>query len=289
VRLAAVVAVACVAASCRFESGSSSIDAPKLTPDAAVDASRKDVGGDYTIDPISHKAAPANTLEWSNFIAANALAISPPDGLWRMADPCCGDLVDSIGTANLMPGGTPGSQSYQHTVNGWARPGIETFDSANNYFYDSGDPTLPDLQQSSMTVMIYFGCLTQPSGVRTVLIAGGGNPSDLAEVTLDASADLQLTAGGTTSPSGTHAVDASIEPIVVKLDKTHLVQELYTPQETLTVSPYANYTTGFRGLFVGGGSHLPPAGVWLYMAAWYGSNAEMSDSDIANMFATLGF
>jgi hypothetical protein len=262
-----------------------SFDPAVVGIDARIDTTAPpDQDLSYSIDSVSHKAVPANKFEWAHLIAARGLSIVPPSGVWLMQEQS-GMLMDSVGGAALRPQGAP---KYQLFVNGWQRVAVQTDDSAGGFFADAPDVNLPNLQTTSMTVMIYYSNLVQPSGARTIMILGAGNPQNFGKVTIDAASHLQLIAGGTSS-SGSKSYDLTVTPIIAKLDNTHTLQVLYTPIETIAVNPYTALVAGPRGLFIGGGDGAQPAGAWLYMAAWYGSGAEMADTDVSKLFTALGF
>jgi len=278
---AAVVVVVIALAGCAQLLGLHDLpaDATPATGDVATDSSRA-----WTIDPISNKAVPRTTAEWASFIAANHLAISPPSGLWLMQE-AGGSLRDSIGTAALMPIGTP---TYQAHVSGWARVAVVTSDGADSYFSATGNASLPDLSQTSMTLLIYYASVATPTGTRTVLIAGSGTVQSIAELQIDNGSHVRLVAGGT-GAAGTQAYDATVVPMIVELDRTHQVQRLYTSRETLTIGPYTPLASSAGGIYVGGGVNASPPGAWLYMAGWYGAPAEMSNADVSALITALGF
>jgi len=275
VRLAAFV----VFAGCGF-----SIAAPGVTPIDAPDA--PDVPDvlpvTWAVDTLSGKATPQSTTEWGDLIAARGLAVAVPDGLWLMQEPS-GPLVDSIGSVSLAPYGAP---MYRAPVTGWSRQGVKTLDGSGAGFYDTTASSLPDVGTASMTVLMYYATETPPLFTRGVSISGSGVPSSLAALTIEPSSRLKLTVGSN-SATGTIDHGTGVIPVVVKLDRSASVQQVITNRETIT--PTYTPLQSSRGIFLGTGAGPAPDGRWLYMAAWYGPNAEISASDAAMLLTALGW
>jgi hypothetical protein len=282
VRSAGFVVIALVAA-CDFTKNAGGPDGKMDGSDGPPDVPL----GSFTTDAISHIATPLTTAEWQAFLAQKGLssAIMPPNGLWLMGEPA-GQLNDTIGSAALAVNGTP---MYQFHESGWQRVGVKTADNQNNDFSNNTDGSLPNLAQASMTVLLYYASTATPGGLRTVLIAGSGNPSNFGELTIDQNGKLSLITNNVAATT-TSAYDGGlVTPIVVKLDRAHTAQTLYTKTEMVSVSPYQNLMSNPGGIFIGGGHNSPPPGVWLYMAAWYGHPAELTDMQVNQLITALGF
>jgi hypothetical protein len=76
-------------------------------------------------------------------------------------------------------------------------------------------------------------------------------------------------------------------PVLVKLDRTNQQQKVITRQETIT-APYTARGSS-KGLFLGGAASTAPDARFLYLAAWYGTSAEISDTQAAALLAALGW
>ena len=274
---------------CSFQTNAANpdghVDGP---PDTMIDAP-----GSFTTDAISHVAIPATRAEWASFLAAKGITkIEPPDGLWFLEDVCCGPLKDGIGSAGLAPhGAAVGTQNYQQLVNGWQHVGVKTIEDADNYFIDAPDASLPALNTSSMTIMVYYSSQSTPMPAyspETIVIAGFGNATNIGKVAIDSSGHLNLIAGGQTAV-GTHVYDSTVAPLIAKFDSQNQMETLYSKYETIRVTPWQQIQPGPHGIVVGGGDGLPPSGIWLYMVAWYDARAEMADGDVAALISALGF
>ena len=256
--------------------------------DGAADARPDGTPKSWTIDPASGKSCPATDTEWSNFIGAGGLAISTPNALWPMQE-TSGSLADAIGPIALAPQGTSiTSGSYRQPVAGWTRGAIKISDGSNAVFFNSQNLAMPDLSTTSMTILLFYATASVPTATRSVLFGGccsGG--STLAQVGIDTASHLVLTVGGGTPVVGTMTSGASVVPLLLKLDVSHTEQKLITNNEVIT----AVYKTlgASRGIILGGALNPPPDGRFLYMAAWYGARAEISDLDAQSLITALGW
>jgi hypothetical protein len=245
---------------CGFSVPSHQTDAGPDTPDAPPDT----IVVKWAVDATSGKAVPANAVEWTDFLKAYGLAnLSAPSGLWLLQEPS-GALVDSVGTVVLTPFGGP---LYQQPVAGWSRKGVATLDGMTMGFSNIGDASLPNMQTASMTVLALVELPgPAPLGTRNLLIA---------------LATLSTAGVGTMDPGTTAA------PVLLKVDVTHTQHHVVTRSETIVKSFTALGSS--RGLFIGGASSPAPLGRWLYVAAWYGTKAEISDADAAKLLTSLGW
>lgn len=234
----------------------------------------------WTVDAMSQKATPASAAEWSDFIAAHQLTMSPPQGLWLMQD-TAGLLNDAIGTVDLASFGTP---AYQQAVPGWTRRAIATTDGEYEGFQNQTNTSLPDVAVTSMTILLYYSTDAMPPAQRSVLF--GGCCFGYAEVDLTAGTQLVFkTNQATTSGSVSHG--AGTIPILMKHDIAHSRQVVFTDKD-LVAAPFTPLMTN-RGLFIGGANRPSANARWLYLAAWYGAPAELSDSQVQALLTALGW
>jgi hypothetical protein len=265
----------CLAA-CGFEHGALSGNNKDASPDVPDDVTRT-----WTVDPTSGKAAPSTSSEWADFIAANALAIPAPDSIW-LFDDASGAVTDREGTVDLASiGNTPAS--YRVTVSGWTRPAIGAPDAAGVAFSNTLDAALPTIGTSSLTVLLFYATATPPNGLRTVLVAGCC--AGYVDVSIDSNAHFILSASGSQATGTTNHLGQVI-PLIVKLDHSASRQVLIADKELLSLtSALGNY----KGIFLGAANHAAPDGRWMYMTAWYGPSAEISDEKLNALVTALGW
>lgn len=250
---------------------------PDVPPDVPI------VPITWTVDGTSAKACPSSASEWSALIAAKNLNIAVPSGLW-LAQEGSGSLADSIGPVTLAPYGPP-NPTYQQAITGWTRRAVATVDGSISGFANSIAPALPELSATSMTVLAYFASPTTPASPRSFMYGGFGSTLNYANVGIDQNHHLSLTV---TPSSATGTVDhgTGVFPVVMKLDRTNLVQTLITDRETIT-APYQARSA--RGITLGGANPGSPDARWLYVAAWYGPSAEISNADLTALIRALGW
>jgi hypothetical protein len=262
---------------CEFPHGERVADGPPI--DVPIDLPPNAM---WTIDGMSGKSVPATSVEWIALIGAKGLTINPPDSLWLMQD-ASGALQDSIGSVDLAPGGTASAQ-YQQPITGWARRAIRSADGSGVVFANSTDAALPNLGSASMTVLMFYATAATPGGTRSIWV--GGCCAGYATVFIDAARHFTLQAN-TSGNAGTIDHGSEVIPIVVKLDRLNMRQAVITNRET--VAPAYTQLMPNKGLFLGAANGGAPEGRWLYMAAWYGANAEMNDAAIVALIKALGW
>jgi hypothetical protein len=265
---------------CGFSVPAHEADAPTDTPDAPPDT----IVVKWAVDPTSGKAVPANVVEWNEFLKAHGLDnVSAPSGLWLLQE-SNGALVDSIGTVVLSAYGGP---FYQQPVPGWGRKGVGTLDGQPAGFKNETDATLPNVRLSSMTVLALVELPgPAPTFARNVIVAGSSSPAAYIHVDLEPSRRLSESTVGSTG-MGMMDPGTAAAGIMLKHDVTNSQQKVITRKETFSM-PFVQLGTS-RGLFIGGGSSAAPLGHWLYLAAWYGPKAEISDADAAKLMTSLGW
>jgi hypothetical protein len=234
----------------------------------------------WTVDVASGKACPADAAEWTDFIAARRLAIVVPDSLWLMQEDT-GALTDSIGTVHLAPFSVA---TYRTSVAGWSRLAISTHDGSAARFSNTSAPNLPQVSTTSMTVLMVFASASPPAVNRSVLFEGCCN--GYAKLDLDPLNRFQFVVNSVNA-SGSVDHGADPIPVVMKLDVSGGRQVVITHREVIA-APYTQLSDS-RGIFIGGANQLAPDGRWLYMAAWYGANAEMDDGVIHELLTALGW
>lgn len=269
VRLALLLAIL---GGCGFSISAENVDAPVDVP--------SDVPVTWAVDPTSGKPCPASAFEWQDFLSAKGLQIAPPDGLWLLQE-ANGVAADTIGTVNLMPFGTIG---YRLPVTGWSRSAIGLADNTVAGLSNMSAPSLPDVGFFSMTILVLVAFPSLPPAPRSVLFAGSGSPMTFGQVNVDSARHFRLMIDAT---SATGSMDHGAAPIalVLKIDRTNSQQKIITKQETIAV-PYSPLGSS-RGLFLGGANDRAPDSRWLYMAAWYGGDAEITDAKVASLISAL--
>jgi hypothetical protein len=262
---------------CEFPHSKSPVDGPPIDVPSDPPPNAK-----WAIDATSGKSVPGTSVEWLAFIADKQLGITAPDGLWLMQE-ASGTLQDSIGMVHLASIGSVAAQ-YQQTIAGWTRRAVKSVDGSDVSFSNTTD-ALPVVSNTSMTVLMYYATTTNPQGKRSILVAGCC--AGYATVSIDGARHFGLQVNTSGNATGTLDHGSEVIPLVLKLDKTSSRQVIITNRETIT-PPYTQLGS-FKGLFLAAANGGAPEGRWLYMAAWYGANAEMSDASISALIKALGW
>lgn len=265
---------------CGFEpSAATPQDAAIAIPDIKPDMS---IPVTWSVDGASGRGVPDSAQQWNELIANNGLSISPPDGLWLMQE-TGGPLVPTIGTV-VLSGSNTNANTYQHAVQDWTRHAIATTANQSTTFGNSSSSELPDVSSKSMMILLYYATPNAPTQQSSIFFGGSG--LGYAEVGIDAADHFKLTANSVTN-TGTFAHGRDVVPIVMKLDIDHAQQVLYVDHEK--ISGVNSPLSSSRGLLLAAAVHPDPEGRWLYMAAWYGASAEMTDTQVNSLLTALGW
>lgn len=240
----------------------------------------------WDIDATASRGVPSSSSQWNSLITDNALSISAPDSIWLMQE-ASGNLADSgTGGITLTANASP---LYQQTVSGWTRLAVGTADATANQRFRSISTSLPDISTTSILVLGYLAITNNPAAARGVIGVGLASTCEMRAATSGGSSALpRITGGGQTATSPT-PMGTTVKPFVLKFDRTGLVQALYSDTEKLLPS----FGTGAQtGKLVDFGSTVGAVAAnarYLYGAAWYGTNAEMTDAQVKAMLQALGW
>lgn len=242
------------------------------------------IGGDplgaltWTKDATSGKGTPASLAEWNNVLITSGLSGKSPSMLVGCQE-AAGNLADAITGINLTASGT--GLSYQNAVAGWSRKAVQTTDAGTGTF-SSASASLPDISTTSMLVMIYEQLLAAPAATRSTLTMGT-TVCD-AEYTLTPRNRQVCGANnliGGVDPTG------SVRCKFILIDRTAARTVLYTSQEKVTTT-FGATATG-KTLKMGAAGAASAGVAYLYLTAFFGAAAEMTDLQIKTLAATLGW
>jgi hypothetical protein len=267
-----------VVGACGFSVPDQPVDAPSESIDAPPDV----ITVSWAVDSTSGKAVPANAVEWTAFLKEHGLSrIAAPSGLWLLQEPV-GPLVDSIGTVVLTPFGSP---SQAQPVPGWTRKGVGVPDGSNSGFGNKLDTALPNVMTQSMTALTLVVLPSGPPGaLRTVMVEGSSSLDAFARADVSPAKRLEIRIN-TTSATGTQDPGTTAAGLMLKLDVTHGEQKVITRKETVALTNTPLTTS--RGLYIGGAANPAPDAKWLYLVAWYGAKAEITDADARALLTAL--
>ncbi len=225
-------------------------------------------------DATSGKYVPSTAGQFT------ALGITAPNHLW-LCQEASGNLSDTIGAVTLTANGTP---LYQQTVTGWTRKGVG-FNEAANQRFGAAAALGPNVGTTSVLWLGYARVASTPTGNRTILgpNISGTNACKL-EVTTAPYPRANINGGVSL---GSTSVSTSVQPFAILLDRTNSRAAVYTSQEKVAGTYSALVADGMKGLGAAGGSSWTGQCVW--MAAWAGASAEISDAQVKTLLQTLGW
>lgn len=255
------------------------VDAPVVDPDVMPDTG---LSVTWDLDGTSGHGVPNSAAQWQDLITNNALSITPPNGLWLMQAQS-GPITPAIG-AVMIPGTNTNAGTYRRAVPGWTRFAIATTANQNTAFGNNTASELPNVSTSSMTILAYYATPTPPNQTSSIVFGGSGG--GFAEVGLDSASHFKLSVGSSNA-TGTVDHGTDVVPIILKMDVDHSQQVLYVDHEKI-IGTYAPLASS-RGLLLAAANHTAPEGRWLYMAAWYGAGAELTDAQVSSLLTALGW
>lgn len=251
---------------------------------SAIGSSSDDegVGGipGVTRDNQSLVYYPANTTEWTTFLAAVGLSgvVGIPSLLWNLQD-ASGNFADSIGTFTGVVSGT--AFGYQQPLAGSSRKGITTTAAATTMATNT-DAGLPDLLTNSLT-SLSVGAVTGTAATR--IWQALGTPVT-ALMRHNTTPSVQSVSGANVANSAVAPL-AVLEPFVTKHNRTASAAVGYN--KTSKMVPTFDVTvTGKSYQMFGDATVRCPTATWLYNCAWFNAAAEMSDATIKSLLVAMG-
>src|SRR5678815_5299977 len=221
-----------------------------------------------TQDATSGWYLPANASEWTELLSGTGIPV--PTSAYNL-DEASSPFVDMFGVDNLTSVTIAG---FQQSYSGWSRIGFTTTDGSAHYA-----ATASTLTSASRTVLAFVG-VSAASATR--MAAYLGNFACVEVTTGDV-----YGAGSLAGPNfGAANAGSTVHPLIYKVDDTAVVNKLYTDQESVTGNSLsADANSIFLGCPFGG---IGAPGAWFgYAAIWTGTDAELSDDDVATLLDRL--
>ena len=230
-----------------------------------------------TQDATSTRFIPQSGAEYTTFLSGQSIA--NPDLLW-IGGQASGNSTDLIGSKNGTVSGPFAGPAFHQAVSGWSSLGI-LFHNGNDDGCFSTDSGLPDISTTSMMAFMW-STIPSVSG-RGLLSFGTLIGSGGVAVCQGASAHTKFGTmdGVAATDIGTSLADGDAHGVLLQINKATSQMVLTTDlgQDVLSISGAA---PNGKGLYVGngdivtGGAAVAAGHVWLYLAAWFGSNAEIT-------------
>jgi uncharacterized repeat protein (TIGR01451 family) len=229
-----------------------------------------------TLDATSGIYAPANAGEWTSLLSFAGVPAGNPSLVWNLQE-ASGNVADSIGS---FTGTVTGAPTYEAAVTGWSRKAIHFSEALASG--QIANTAVPNLNANSFLVIAYAEITATPSAVRYVIRLGTTVSSDMR---VNTTPRIVVTSAGNVS-TGTQNPTGAVRPFVLRGNRTGTEQDGYTDQEKL--SPAFGATLNGQSIATPPSGSSPPMKL-LYVAAFYGANAERSDADVKSILETLGW
>lgn len=233
-------------------------------------------------DASSNVYAPASAAQWTQALGVAGITTGNPSGLWLLQE-AAGDAADSIGSFTLTGGG---GRTYQQAMPGWTRVGVKTTSGGQGNF-KSTSASLPDISTTSALLLLYVGTVAAVATTRTLAQLGATFDGDTS-ARLNASEQIILARAGTETPGASVFCDATVRPVVIKVDRTNNASAVYTDQEKITgVAAGAGKT-----VMIGADNAISwdsDALTYMFGALFVAGAAEMTDAKVKTLLQTLGW
>ncbi len=202
---------------------------------------------------------PADAAEWTDLL--DGTGIANPDSLWTFQQ-SSGDVVDEIGSRDLVAAGTP---TYQQSVPGFTRKAISFDDGSTDRF----STTIPSGATGYVSLVI-ARMRSAPAATRSIV----EHPNIYSQVT----AGLLVRGDCASAASGAISLGSDVHVIITKSSDALSEARVLTDDEL--ISPNYGLFAGTT-LTVGGSSpgDTPPMDV-LYMTAW---EADLTDAQLSTI------
>jgi hypothetical protein len=234
----------------------------------------------WATDPLSMKAVPASSAEWTQLVQAYQVGLPVPDHLWLMQE-TAGALGDSIGSVMLTPQNSP---SYANPVAGWTRSAVGTQNTLGNQGFISS--AAGNLNGTSHLLLVYGALVAPPSSDRS--LAGIGAGFDHRYIAITNAPAFQAAGAGVVATTGTLPPGTTVHPLVLVVNAAASTYTVYTDQEKLatTWTP----TSGSGGLVMIGNAIVGTAAArYLYGALWAGPEAQVDDAMVKRLLQSMGW
>lgn len=230
----------------------------------------RDASGQYT---------PANATEWATFMTAIGLGTGNPSLLWGMQE-SSGTIGDSIGAFTGNPTGTV--FTYATPVSGWSRVGLQFSGGGTNQVANV-DTGLPDLGTTSMMVLAYI-LPNSSGGLRDYFNIG----TTKVRARQTNGTGFNNIMHGANTQSGTIVTNGQVHPFALRHNKTAGTSLLVTDLNEKLIPTFDVGVTG-KSIQLGDATARCPSMVVLYLAAFFGAAAELTDAQLKTLLQGLGW
>lgn len=236
-------------------------------------------GVPWTVDATSQKGVPATVAEWNAALAAAGLNTGAPSAIHLCQD-ASGSLADVTNNFAMSVVGT--TQLYQQPVSGWSRLAVGTTDGTAHGWQNTA-AGLQDPATGSIALLMYADVTAANTAARTL--------ARIASTTVDEARIVNGTfvprlVDGANVASGSNDSHNAVRPWILQHQFTSSTPFLYTDLEKIT----ATFTAlSGKAIRIGNGTGTAATCLYLYLAWFFGSAAELTSTQWKALLQTLGW
>ena len=235
-------------------------------------------------DTTSQWYVPATWAEWQTFLTASSLTAIRPPSMGHLLQEASGNPADIFLSVPLTASNLP---AYQATVPGWTRLAITMTDGTAKSL-SSVNPLLPDISTTSMLNLSYTLMPSSLPAAARGVVSLGTSAATRHSTDVDTTGKIKVFSTSTNFATGSISMcDGTVHMVVSKVDRTNLVDAVYTDKDK-TSPAFGAGMTG-KGIYFGSrsGGEGAIAGGFLYEMTWFGAAAEMTEAQIRSLSQAL--
>lgn len=235
-------------------------------------------------DSLKKWYVPETFSEWQTFLTASSLTAIKPPNMGHLMQEASGNPADIYLRVPLTASSTP---FYQTTVSGWTRKAITMTDGTAKQLA-STNSQLPDISTTSMLTLAYVLVPSSSPAASRNIVSLGTSASTRSSAVITSAGKVQATSTSANTQTGASSIcDGTVHAICIKVDRTNSADVVYTDVEKLTPT-FGSTMTG-KGIYLGAqqGGLGALAGGYLYEMTWFGTAAEMTDSQVKSLIQAL--
>jgi hypothetical protein len=230
---------------------------------------------DTARDATSGIRCPSNAYQWTTLLGYT------PTSLW-LCQEASGNLTDTIGAQTLTAANTP---LYQQAQAGWTRTALALANATGQRFAHA---TFANSATVSLFVLAYAGynSATVTAG-NHLLVYGGNNDCSVTNGDTANETKVRYREGANITEGANTLTVGTVYPVGLLRNITGTAVRVYSDTEKL--SPTYDVTAGtVLSLGCAAGTTSAPMS-YVYVVAWSGATAEMSDATIKAIYTALGW
>lgn len=260
--------------------GGSALTASTVAVADASNATAPDDDTETTVIALVTKDAtaniyfPADSAEWTSFIARKGLSIAVPSALHNFQD-ASGNITDQIGSLTLTASLASG---YQQSESGYTRKAVTT--PAGSGYIRTTSASLPDPASASHLSLVVARWTDQ--AVQYQILYHGSTTYAYMTTNLTNDKLMAYANNGGASATGAASTVGVVRPYSYRYNRTATTITAFSDADKISPAWTANVGKSFYL------ESQAPLSI-LYAAHWFAANAEVSDANWSALLTALGW